>query len=153
MQGNKAGPLRVLDFPAPGVPGSRLQPLMTTEAAPYHDALREGVLMLQVCGQCGKARLPGFPRCPWCREPAAGWQAHAGGGRVHSWTRYHRAFMSEFEALLPYAVAAVELDHGPVLIGRVIAGAPQIGMRAQAVIEAWPDGLRCIAFALEGVNP
>lgn len=151
MQGNKAISLRVVPFPAATMrDSSRIRPLATAETAPYREGLSEGLLKLQVCGNCGAARTAGFPRCPWCQHPQSEWQSHTGCGRVHSWTRYHRAFMPEFESIVPYAVAAIRLGNGPILIGRVIEGTPEIGRMAQAVIEEWPDGFRCIAFSVKG---
>jgi uncharacterized OB-fold protein len=153
MPGNKSGSLRLVPFAgAATTDSSRIQPLATPEAAPYREGLCDGLLNLQVCGNCGAARLPGFPRCPWCRHAGSEWRAHSGRGRMHSWTRYHRAFMSEFECLVPYAVAAVQLENGPMMFGRVVEGTPEIGGPAQAVIEEWRDGFRCIAFCLEGGN-
>lgn len=150
MQGNKTSSLCVVAFPGGAVDSSRIQPLATPESAPYREGLRDGLLKVQACANCGAARLAGFPRCPWCRDPRSVWQSHSGRGHVHSWTRYHRAFMTEFEALVPYAVAAIQLESGPILIGRVVDGVPAIGRPAQAVIEEWSDGFRCVGFTMEG---
>lgn len=149
MDATESPSLRIVPFAgAQGADSSRVHPLVTAAQAPFHEALRDGRLLLPACASCTRMRLPGFPRCPWCGHAETTWREHAGRGRVHSWTRYHRSFMSEFDALVPYAVAAVALDDGPTLIGRVLAGTPKIDAPARAVIEAWLDGFRCIAFEL-----
>jgi uncharacterized OB-fold protein len=95
-------------------------------------------------------RFPAAALCTWCGSDHADWTAAAGTGQVHSWVRYHRGFLPEFETLLPYVVLAVQLHEGPVLFGRLVQAqaTPRIGQAARAVVERWADGFCALAFEL-----
>ncbi|CAN5744756.1 hypothetical protein BH09PSE5_BH09PSE5_01250 [soil metagenome] len=53
---------------------------------------------------------------------------------------------------MPYVVASVELNEGPLVIGRLVTNqaSPVIGEQAQAVVEKWSDGFCSLAFSLPG---
>jgi len=71
-----------------------------------------------------------------------------GLGLVHSWVRYHRAYVPAFEPLLPYSAVSVEPDEGPRLFGRFTSsGLPKIGLRVQTVAERWTTERVVTAFA------
>jgi uncharacterized OB-fold protein len=67
---------------------------------------------------------------------------------VHSWIRYHRGYLPEFEPLMPYHVLCVALDGGPRMFGRLAddAADPWIGMPVQAIVERFPGGECVPAF-------
>lgn len=140
--------LKSLPHPA-GVAGANVRPRMTPENEPFHDGLAQGRLMLCACIECGRVHGQAVPSCPHCGGQLR-WKECSGAGAVHSWVRYHRAFMPEFAKLVPYCVAAVRLDEGAIVFGRCVAGAaePRIGQRVQAVSEAWADGFCSLAFEL-----
>jgi uncharacterized OB-fold protein len=130
---------------------SPLLPPVTEQSSPYFDALREGRLVLQRCTACDRARGHIGPVCPYCGSQAFSWQASAGTGVVHSWIRYHRSYLPQFEPLLPYVVLCVTLAEGPRIFGRLVdadsGGAdPSPGMSVQVVFERWPDGGVAHAF-------
>ncbi len=101
--------------------------------------------MLQRCSTCDRARGHIGPVCPYCGGEPCSWQAASGAGAVHSWIRYHRSYLPEFEALLPYVVLCVTLEEGPRIFGRLIDADggrtpdPFPGMPVHAVFERWPD--------------
>lgn len=125
---------------------SQLLPAVTPDNKPFWDGLAEGRLQLQVCDGCGQARHPVAPVCPYCRGTAWTWREMSGAGTVFSFVRFHRSYLPEFEDLMPYVVATVQLAEGPRMFGRIIARdvAPRIGQPVRLVIEEWPDG-RCVA--------
>jgi uncharacterized OB-fold protein len=141
----------VRDFPGTGELGPLLPPL-TEQSAPFFEALAEGTLVLQRCSACQRARGHVGPVCPYCGGEASSWQAAVGTGAVHSWIRYRRSYLPEFEPLLPYVVLCVTLDEGPRIFGRPVdadegrAPDPVPGMKVQAVYERWPDGGVTLAF-------
>jgi uncharacterized OB-fold protein len=136
------GALHVAEFAGPG----ELAPLLpspTAQNAPFFDGLRRGRLTLQRCSSCGRIRAPIAPVCPYCGGEPAEWAELSGRGTVHSWIRYRRSYLPEFEALLPYVVLCVALEEGPRLFGRLVGDArddPYHGMPVEAVVERWPDG-------------
>jgi uncharacterized OB-fold protein len=148
MAANRAdGRLTVREFPGSGDPAYLLPP-RTGDVAPFWDALREGRLTLQRCRDCGRARFPVAPVCPYCGGRSHDWRPLSGSGTVHSWIRYHRSYLPEFEPLMPYDVLCVALDDGPRMFGRLAgdAGDPWIGMPVQAIVERFPGGECVPAF-------
>jgi uncharacterized OB-fold protein len=140
-------PLAMHDFPGDGDP-THLLPRANRDSAPFFEGLRTGRLTLQRCGECARVRNPVAPVCPHCGGESFEWQQCGGGGTVHSWVRYRRSYLPEFESLMPYVVVSVALDEGPRMFGRLANGDadPQIGMRVQAVVERLPSGACVPAF-------
>jgi uncharacterized OB-fold protein len=71
---------------------------------------------------------------------------------VHSWIRYRRSYLPEFEALVPYVVLSVTLAEGPRIFGRLVDADrgrppdPYAGMPVEVVFERWPDDGVMYAF-------
>jgi hypothetical protein len=127
-----------------------VRPTITADSAAHYDALKRGELILQRCEACHCARMPAMPVCTRCGSDRAAWIGASGQGRVHSWVRYHRPYLPEFESMVPYAVLAVQLDEGPVMFGRLVTpvAAPRIGQSVKGVVERWSDGFCGLAFEL-----
>ena len=140
-----ASVLELRVFPGGGDP-ARLLPAQSAESAPFWNALAQGHLMVQACDRCERARHPIAPICPHCGSAEFGWRALPGSGTVHSWARYHRSYLPEFEPLMPYVVLCVSLDEGPRMFGRLARGEPAIDGRVQAVVERFVGGGCAIAF-------
>jgi hypothetical protein len=140
-------PLEIRDFAGAGDPAALL-PYRSRDVAPFFDALREGGLILQACGACGRRRWPIAPVCPYCRGREFAWRDCSGAGSVHSWVRYRRGYLPEFEPLMPYEVCCVALAEGPRIFGRLIGGGEdvEIGMAVRAIVERFPGGECVPAF-------
>jgi len=143
--------LELRDFPGAGDPGMLL-PVRTRELAPFLDALAQRRLALQCCEGCGRLRYPIAPVCPYCRSREWLWRDCSGAGTVHSWVRYRRSYLPEFEPLMPYVVACVELAEGSRMFGRLADGGDQvrIGMPVQAIVERCAGGDCVVAFVDAG---
>ncbi len=142
--------LDVIAFPG-GHDSRIVQPHISPDMRAHYDALAGGRLVLPRCNACRRVRFPATPACMWCAQVGLEWIDASGRGRVHSWVRYHRAYLPAFEPLVPYEVLAVELEEGPVLFGRLVTkGAPRIGQPVRAVAERWADGFCGLAFELMG---
>ncbi len=89
-------------------------------AAFYERAAATGAVHLQRCQQCERWRHPPRLRCAACGSPEWSWEPIAGTGRLFSWTVTHRPTDPAFAAHVPYAVAVVELDEGPRLVGNLV---------------------------------
>jgi uncharacterized OB-fold protein len=139
--------LKLRDFPGSGDP-SYLVPQPTPDLAPFYDGLKEGRLVLQACARCERFRYPVAPVCPYCHELGSRWRAVSGRGTIHSWIRYRRNYLPEFEPLMPYVVLCVQLDAGPRIFGRLADAdrEPAHGMAVQAIVERWPQGQAVQAF-------
>lgn len=91
----------------PGVDGTDL---------PYWEGLRSGVLTLPRCRACGTWRSLGRVLCPQCWAFETDWEAVPARGRIFSWARSQRAFISELDVPVPYVTALVELVSAPVRV-------------------------------------
>src|ERR1700722_8761795 len=101
-------------FPG-GHDSRRVRPYVTPENKPHYDALKRGVLLLPECVACGAVRLPTGACCTRCGSTLRKWRPCSGRGTIHSWVRYHRAYLPEFEGLVPYAGVAIRLEEGPLV--------------------------------------
>ncbi|GAA2211643.1 Zn-ribbon domain-containing OB-fold protein [Nonomuraea monospora] len=103
--------------------------------APWWAAAREGRLLLQRCTECG--HLQHYPRalCTSCGGGELGWRESAGFGVVDSFTEVHRAASPGMA--VPYVVARVRLDEGPVLLTNLVGEGPWCC--DQRVRVAWRD--------------
>jgi uncharacterized OB-fold protein len=104
---------------------------------------------LQECATCGYIRYPRAIHCPQCLSTDANIRSVSGQGTIWSVAVYHRAYDDAFADALPYAVALVELDEGPRLIG-VVIDTPNvevaIGRRVTAVPRELEPGHYAVYF-------
>lgn len=86
------------------------------------------------CGACGAIHYPPRPVCPECRRASIGNMEDvklSGRGTILEWTRVHKAAPG-YEAQVPYVLALIRTEEGPVITGQVVdhagrevdAGAP-----------------------------
>ena len=125
-------------------------PAETPETTPYWEGARAGELRLQHCRDCGKCWHPPSPLCPACRSRNCEWRASRGRGTLHSLTLVEHAAHPAFESRLPYLVALVALDEGPLVISNLRSCEPaeaRIGMRLRAVFEEIAPGVVLPQFA------
>jgi len=89
--------------------------------------------LLHRCSICGRHDWPSS--C--CIEHGLGpmqWVETAGAGVVDTYTIFHRAYIKELAAEVPYTVAVVRLDEGPYFHTRLVDIAPDAvttGMRVR----------------------
>lgn len=133
--------------PAPAVevrnPGEWTRPIPGPDlvSAVYWRAAAEGQLLIQRCTACDARQF--YPRamCAACGgEPE--WEQTSGRGTVHTFTVIRRQGQKPFRDDVPYVVAMIALEEGPLMMGTV-TGCPvddvAIGMAVQAyVVEAEP---------------
>lgn len=81
-----------------------------------------GQLQLQVCGNCQQVNYPQRELCGSCLANALQWQAVADGGVVQSSTELHYSLEQEYAAHLPWPVASVLADCGPVIFAHLQPG-------------------------------
>jgi uncharacterized OB-fold protein len=89
-------------------------------SAPFWASGLDGVLRLQKCDQCSHIRFPLDPLCPRCLSPEHQWAAVSGRGSVQTFIRFHRAYDPSWEDRVPYVVALIQLEEGPVMISNVV---------------------------------
>jgi len=85
-------------------------------------------LMLQCCNQCQQINYPPRELCGKCLADSLQWQRVDNTGVVQSLAKLHYSLEPEYAEHLPWTVASVKLDCGPVVLAHLQAdisiGAP-----------------------------
>lgn len=128
---------------------ARPRPRIDTVSRGFWDNTRAGKLSVQKCDVCGHLHFPGSPVCPRCLSEVQSWTEVSGRGTLLSWVRFHRAYWDGFRAELPYLVALVGLEEGPMLMTNIVDAPPEgltIGASVTAVFEQVDDQLTLPKF-------
>ncbi|HDQ72112.1 MAG TPA: Zn-ribbon domain-containing OB-fold protein [Chloroflexi bacterium] len=92
-------------------------------------------LVGEVCDKCGERIFPPRDVCPECEAPANTPVRFSGRGEVYSYSTVHTPPRG-FEAYVPYTVALVQLEEGPMVTAQltdVDAEHVRIGMPVEMV--------------------
>lgn len=102
---------------------------------PFWDLAQRGVLSLQRCRHCGDVHFPAAPVCPACLSEQQEWAPASGRGTLFSWCEFHKGYWDSVASLLPYRVAVIRLDEGPLLISNLVDVQDDAVLRADAPVE------------------
>lgn len=100
------------------------QPHADSDNRHFVESWREGRLVLQKCGSCGRAFFYARPLCPYCWSDALTWLPSAGDGELVSFSLIHRPNHSSFFEEVPIVLAEIHLVEGVTLLARVVDVAP-----------------------------
>lgn len=95
-------------------------PLVDLWNRPFWDGCKEKRLMAQKCDASGEIWFPPSPVSPVSRTDAWSWVELSGKGRVWSWVVMHQRYFKGFADEVPYNIAQVKLDEGPMLISNIV---------------------------------
>jgi uncharacterized OB-fold protein len=95
----------------------RARPEPTPETKHFWDGTRDGKLLLQRCGDTGKAYFPPRPFSPYTGTRNVEVFEASGRGTLHSYVIHHRP-VPGFKP--PYAIAVVELEEGPRMMTNIV---------------------------------
>jgi len=87
------------------------------------------------CDKCGVKLFPPRDICPECSQPAHELYTFSGKGEVYSFSTVYNA-PAGYEEYVPYTVALVKLDEGPMLTAQLTdlgEQEPEIGMPVEMV--------------------
>ena len=96
---------------------SRPLPQPTPETQHFWDGCKQGELRLQRCTECSVVYFPPRPFCPACSSRSVAVFKASGRGHLYSYIINHRPHPA-WNA--PYAIAAVKLEEGPVLMSNIV---------------------------------
>lgn len=120
-------------------------PAPDVESARFWRGCRDGTLLIQRCGGCGRPRFPPSGMCPHCRSTAHDWMAASGRGTVFSWiVVVHPVPKEVYRDDVPYVVALVELEEGVRMPTNIIGCDPQAitaDMAVEVVFDQVADDL------------
>ena len=128
-----------------------IRPTVNDVNRPFWDGCRRGHLLMQRCGHCGHLRYPASIVCPECLSREAEWTAVSGRGKVFSFVVFHRAYHPAWEGKVPYNVALIELDEGPIMLSNVVDvdnAKLAVGQPVQVAFEKLDDDLAIPVFTL-----
>ena len=129
------------------------RPRIDTVSRGFWDNAREQRLTVQRCDDCAHLHFPGSPVCPKCLSEKQSWVPVSGRGTLLSWVRFHRAYWDGFRTDLPYLVALVGLEEGPMLVSNIVGGTPDdptIGRKVEVVFEKVDDDVTLPKFRVVG---
>ena len=113
-------------------------PIVVEETRGYWEGTLAEELRVQTCNACGNRQMPWGPCCTRCLSQDLGWIEATGTGRVFSFTVVRQAIHPTFSAQVPYVIADIELDEGPVMTSNV-TDVPVEEVRIGMPVECWFD--------------
>jgi uncharacterized OB-fold protein len=132
-------------------PEFRPAPPGTELTEPFWAGGLSGELRLQQCANCGHIRYPISTICPVCWSADCDWTSLSGRGTVQSHIVFERAYHEAWAGQVPYVVALIELDEGPVLVSNVVGVQPSAVRVGQPVTVTFAR--RSAAAALPQFTP
>ena len=110
-------------------------PHPTPLSQPFWDGTKQREIRLQRCDACGSFRFPPVVLCRECLAEEHQWVPTSAKGTVYSFVIQHRPATPAFIEDLPYVVAIVELDEGPLMLTNIVGcdhDDIEVGMRVEA---------------------
>ncbi len=126
-----------------------IRPTVNEVNRPFWDGCRRGRLLVQRCMQCSRLRYPASLVCPSCLSRETEWHEVSGRGRIFSFVVFHRAYHPAWEAKVPYNVALIELDEGPIMLSNVVEidnAKLDVGLPVEVAFEAMDESLSIPVF-------
>jgi uncharacterized OB-fold protein len=119
--------------------GERILPMPDADSKPFWQGCYEHELRFQQCAACGEVRWPPSILCPGCHSQETRWIKASGRGTVYTFAVYHQAFHPSFKGRVPYVVAVVRLEEGPMLLTNIVGCPPEAVACDMPVQVAWDD--------------
>lgn len=115
------------------------EPRVNVETERYWNGTGEGQIVLPRCNDCDLVIW--YPRafCPDCHTSDVEWQTMSGNGTIYSYTVTRAGVGRRWREHLPFVVAYVQLDEGPIMLTNIVDVDPEtiaIGMPVTAVFDA-----------------
>lgn len=117
----------------------------------YWSSGRNATLSIPLCTTCNKAHW--YPRlyCPHCGANTLKWINCSGKGEIHTFTVVRQSAHRYFKSKVPYILAMVALEEGPLLMSNVIdcsVDEVAIGLPVKVTFEDAGDNLSIPLFKL-----
>lgn len=96
------------------------QPREDRDNAAFLAGWREGQVVLQRCGSCGKAFFYPRPMCPACWSVDVTDEVSCGRGKIVSYSAIERPNDPAFNDEVPILLAEIETDEGATLLARIV---------------------------------
>ena len=128
---------------------TRPLPTPTPTSAPFWEGLKDGVIKLQKCNDCGAWVF--YPRscCSSCLSDALSWHEVSGAGTLYTFTIARQPTSPHFASEVPQRLAVVELDEGVRLTTTLVNVSEadiRIGMRVKPYFEPVTDDVTLLRY-------
>lgn len=124
-------------------------PTLDVWSRPFWEACKDERLIAQKCAVSGEVWWPPGPVSPVTRQEDWDWVDLSGEGTVWSWVIMHQRYFAGFAPEIPYNIAQVRLDEGPILITNLVGVAEEDirrDMRVRVVFEKATDEITLPKF-------
>jgi uncharacterized OB-fold protein len=124
-------------------------PTPTPTSAPFWDALKDGIVNLQKCDDCGTWVFYPRNRCSNCLSDALQWHEVPGTGCLYTFTIARQPTSPHFASEVPQRLAVVELDEGVRLTTTLINVADadiRVGMRVRPFFDPVSDEITLLRY-------
>ena len=124
-------------------------PVPRPETEAWWDNCRNHKLTLQHCSDCGEFQF--YPRiiCAGCMSGQLEWVESAGRGTVSTYTVCRLPVAEAYAGDVPYVVALIRLEEGPVMMSNVVDCDPEsvtTGMAVEVAFQKWSDSITIPQF-------
>jgi uncharacterized OB-fold protein len=109
-----------------------------------------GTLTLQCCGQCRQVNYPPRELCGNCLADDLQWQPVVDTGIVQSQAQLHYSLEPAYTSHMPWTVASIKLDCGPVVLAHL---QPGIATGAAVKLRVIQDGAGNRMLMATGTDP
>ena len=86
----------------------------------FWDNVAKGDFKVRRCAGCGTWQFPPLTLCRQCLSSDVRWEEASGKGTLWSWIRIHKPYFKDFADEVPYLVAMVELQEGPLMVSSIL---------------------------------
>lgn len=124
-------------------------PTPTPTSAPFWEGLKDGVIRLQKCNDCGVWVFYPRSRCSNCLSDALDWHEVSGTGTLYTFTIARQPTSPHFANEVPQRLAVVELDEGVRLTTTLVNVGEadiRIGMRLKPYFEPVTDEVTLLRY-------
>ncbi len=88
-------------------------PRQTPETESFWRAANDETLLIKHCDHCEKPHYPPRTLCPHCFSPATRWLRCSGHGTIYAFSIVRRTS-------IPYVMAYVKLEEGPIMMTNIV---------------------------------
>ena len=124
-------------------------PTPTPTSAPFWDGLKEGVVKLQKCSDCGVWVFYPRSRCSGCLSDSLEWREVSGNATLYTYTIARQPTSPHFATEVPQYLAVVELEEGVRLTTTLVNVREtdiRIGMRLRPYFEPVTDDVTLLRY-------
>lgn len=114
-------------------------PVPDADSKVFWDGCKAHQLKFQRCLECGQIRWPPGIICPQCYSQETEWIRSNGKGKIFTYAIYHQAFHPAFKGDLPYVVAVVEMEEGPLMLTNIVGCSKELLHCEMPVEVVWED--------------